>query len=47
VPSISARFGYVQNSNASVETITVREALLFSAKLRQLAGVSATEKAAQ
>lgn len=39
-----AQTGYVQQMDTHLETTTVREALLFSAKMRQPASVSLSEK---
>jgi ATP-binding cassette, subfamily G (WHITE), member 2, PDR len=43
-PSFQRRIGYVQQQDLHLETSTVREALRFSAILRQPEGVSKTEK---
>ncbi|KAG8216186.1 ABC-2 type transporter-domain-containing protein [Butyriboletus roseoflavus] len=45
-PDFQAQTGYCQQTDTHLETMTVREALLFSAKLRQPFSVPATEKEA-
>lgn len=43
-PSFQRSTGYVQQQDIHLETSTVREALRFSARLRQPSSVSITEK---
>lgn len=43
-PDFQAQTGYVQQMDTHLETTTVREALLFSAKMRQPQSVPIVEK---